>query len=248
MTGSKLHVVLGASGGVGAAVVQELVGRGHRVRAVSRRGSADLGGAVEVLAADVADPDGARQACRGAAVVYHCAAPPYTTWSERFPAMTAAVTDGAAAADAKLVFADNLYAYGPVDGPITEDTPQRGTGTKARVRAAMADGLLAAHAAGRLPVAIGRAADYYGPGGRNSAVGERLFDAALRGRRVRWLGRLDMPHTLSYLEDLARGLVTLGSGRRPTARSGTCRRPRRRPAESSSSWSSPSWGGRPASG
>jgi nucleoside-diphosphate-sugar epimerase len=33
---------------------------------------------------------------------------------------------------------------------------------------------------------------------------------ALRGKRARWLGSLDQSHTLNYLEDLARALVTLG--------------------------------------
>ena len=33
---------------------------------------------------------------------------------------------------------------------------------------------------------------------------------ALRGKRARWLGSLEQPHTLNYLEDMARALVTLG--------------------------------------
>jgi len=33
---------------------------------------------------------------------------------------------------------------------------------------------------------------------------------ALRGKRTRWLGSLDQPHTLNYLEDMGRALVTLG--------------------------------------
>jgi nucleoside-diphosphate-sugar epimerase len=74
----------------------------------------------------------------------------------------------------------------------------------------MADRLLASHREGRLRVAIGRASNYYGPGGRNSVTGDRLFRAAVAGRTVRWVGRLDQPHTLSYLEDVAAGLATLG--------------------------------------
>jgi hypothetical protein len=30
------------------------------------------------------------------------------------------------------VFADNLYVYGPPDGPMTEETPQRAQGKKGR--------------------------------------------------------------------------------------------------------------------
>ena len=115
--GYELHVVLGASGGTGSAVVRELVRRGHRVRAVNRSGDADVpdGSAVERAKGDVADPEGARRACAGASVVYHCAQPEYTKWREEFPPMADAVIDGAAAAGAKLVFADNLYMYGRTD-------------------------------------------------------------------------------------------------------------------------------------
>jgi nucleoside-diphosphate-sugar epimerase len=209
-TTSDLHVVLGASGGIGRAVVRELARRGHRARAVNRAGDADVPAGVERLAADVATPDGAKAAAAGAAVVYHCAQPPYTDWPAAFPPLTTAVTDGAAAAGAKLVLADNLYLYGPHDGPLTEDLPAAATDRKGRVRAQMAEGLLAAHRQGRLRVAIGRASNYYGPGGLASVTGERLFRAALAGKPVRWVGRLDQPHTLSYLEDVAAGLVTLG--------------------------------------
>jgi nucleoside-diphosphate-sugar epimerase len=204
------HVVIGAGGGTGSAVVRELAGRDLRVRAVTRSGKADVPEGVERVAADAGTPEGARQACAGAAVVYHCAQPPYTKWAERFRPLTDAIVDGAAAAGAKLVFADNLYMYGPPDGPMTEDTAQRARGSKGRVRIEMADALLRAHADGRLRVAIGRASDYYGPRGTTSTVGENIMKPLLHGKRVRWLGSLDQPHTLNYLEDMARSLVTLG--------------------------------------
>jgi uncharacterized protein YbjT (DUF2867 family) len=62
----QLHVVLGATGGAGGALVRELAGGGHRVRAVSRKPAADLPEGVEPLAADAADPAQTRTACAGA--------------------------------------------------------------------------------------------------------------------------------------------------------------------------------------
>jgi nucleoside-diphosphate-sugar epimerase len=211
----QLHVVLGATGGAGGALVSELAGGGHRVRAVSRTPTADLPEGVEPLAADAADPAQARTACAGATVVYHCVQPPYQRWVAEFPPLTQSIADAAAAAGARLVYADNLYAYGPVDGPLTEDLPAQPTTTKGRVRALMAERLLAAHRSGTLQVAIGRSSDYYGPGGANSVVGDILFGAAVKGRRARWLGRLDLPHSLNYLPDVARALALLGA--RPEA-------------------------------
>ena len=138
MAVESTHVVLGAAGGTGSAVVRELAARGRRVRAVTRGGTSDAPEGVEQLAADVGTAEGAARACEGAAVVYHCAQPPYREWAELFPPMTQAVIDGAAAAGAKLVFADNLYVYGPPDGPMTEETPQRAQGKKGRTRIEMA--------------------------------------------------------------------------------------------------------------
>jgi nucleoside-diphosphate-sugar epimerase len=105
---------------------------------------------------------------------------------------------------------DNLYVYGPPDGPMTEETPQRAEGRKGRTRIEMADAILRAHADGRLQSTIGRASDYYGPRGTTTTAGDNLMKPALRGKRTRWLGSLDQPHTLTYLEDMARALVTLG--------------------------------------
>ncbi len=219
MPSSRLHVVLGASGGIGRALVAELARRGHRVRAVHRRaGHDDLPPGVEALAADVGTADGARTACAGAAVVHHCAQPAYHRWAAEFPAMNEAVLAGAAAAGAKLVVADNLYTYAPPRGPLTEDAPQRPASRKGAVRLALATRLLDAHRAGTVRVAIGRASDYYGPGATASAAGRTVFGAVLAGRTVRWPGRVDVPRTLHHVDDIACGLATLAEDDRADGR------------------------------
>jgi uncharacterized protein YbjT (DUF2867 family) len=48
--------VLGAGGGAGGAITAELVGRGHLVTAVTRRGDAAVPDGVRVAAADLYDP------------------------------------------------------------------------------------------------------------------------------------------------------------------------------------------------
>jgi nucleoside-diphosphate-sugar epimerase len=207
---SQRNVVLGAAGGTGSAVARELAARGLQVRAVTRTGLADMPDDVEQVAADVGTAEGARRACAGARVVYHCAQPDYRRWPELFPSMTQAVVDGAAVAGAKLVFADNLYVYGPPDGAMTEETPQNARGKKGRTRIEMAGTLLRAHDEGTVRVTIGRASDYYGPRGTGTTAGDNVMRPALRGKRARWLGSLDQRHTLNYLEDMARALVTLG--------------------------------------
>ena len=202
-----VHVVFGATGAVGTAVVAELVRRGNRVRAISRHGQAPEG--AEAVAADAADPAQAAAAAAGAAVVYHCASPPYTRWPEQFPPLTRSILGAAESAGAKLVFADNLYAYGPVSGPLREDLPAAARGRKGRTRVAMAAEILTAHRQGRVRAAIGRASDYYGPHGTGSTAGQTVFGRILAGKKPQWTGRLDQPHTFHYLPDLARSLLVL---------------------------------------
>jgi nucleoside-diphosphate-sugar epimerase len=177
------------------------------VRAVSRHGEAPEG--AEGAAADAADAAEAAAAARGAGVVYHCVNPGYTRWPELLPTVSRSILRAAESSGAKLVFADNLYAYGPVEGPLREDLPTAAAGPKGRTRVEVAAEMLTAHQDGRARVTIGRASDYYGPGGANSASGEPVFGRVLAGKRPQWTGKLDVPHTFHYLPDIARALVTL---------------------------------------
>jgi nucleoside-diphosphate-sugar epimerase len=209
--GDSWHVVFGATGAIGGAVVDELTRAGRQVRAVSRGGQAPDG--AQGVAADASDRAQAARAAAGAFVIYHCANPPYTQWPELFPRLTGSILGAAESSGAKLVFADNLYAYGPVDGPLRENLPAAARGSKGRTRAGMAADLLAAHREGRARIVIGRASDYYGPHGTGSTAGETVFGRILAGKKPQWTGRLDQPHTFHYLPDIARGLVVLADRR-----------------------------------
>jgi putative NADH-flavin reductase len=75
------HVVLGATGGAGRALVAELARKGHRVRAVSRRATDPWPNGVESVTADILRADEVRKACRDEAIVYHAANVPYAPLS-----------------------------------------------------------------------------------------------------------------------------------------------------------------------
>lgn len=209
MNNNDLHVIFGASGGAGSALARELVERGKRVRAVTRSGNVTLPG-VESIKADAANLDEARQACQGAAVVYNCANVPYPDWLKKFPSIFDGITEGAASAKARLIVADNLYMYGRVSAPLTENLPYRATTRKGKLRAQMAEALMAAHQSGKVRVAIARGSDYYGPGIVNALAGAEVFRAVLAGKQAMWVGRLNAPHTLTFSEDFAHGMATLG--------------------------------------
>jgi nucleoside-diphosphate-sugar epimerase len=208
---NDLHVVLGAGGGAGNAIVRALHEAGLPVRAVNRSGSADVPEGIERMAADITTDDGIARAVSGASVIYMAAQPPYHRWPEEFPQMLDRVIEGAAAAGAKLVMVDNLYGYGPGAGTMAEDTPERATDRKGAVRRRMTETLLDAHRSGKLRVAIGRASDYFGPRADNSGITALAIEPVAAGKTIRWTADLDAPHSAAYLPDIARAYVTLGS-------------------------------------
>jgi NAD(P)-dependent dehydrogenase (short-subunit alcohol dehydrogenase family) len=163
--------VLGATGGIGRAITLELAARGHAVTAAARSAAATPWPAgVTATPTDVTDPVSARDACTGADVVVMAAQVPYPRWHTELVPLFDAAADAAAAAEARLVVVDNLYAYGSPDGPITEATPERPDTRKGAIRSELGRRLLARHADGEQRVAIGRFSDYYGAHADNSLV------------------------------------------------------------------------------
>ena len=204
-----LSVVLG-TGALGLAVARQLSATGQRFRVVSRVADITLPAGAEYVVANVAEPAEAKRACADATVVYHCASPPYHLWPKLHPPLMAAIIEGAAAARAKLIFGDNLYAYGPVDGALTDDLPYHATGPNGRTRAQIATLLMSAHREGRVRAAIGRGSDFFGPHARQSLVGDGIFARAMAGKPAQLLGTPDVPHSVTYIDDFGRALVTLG--------------------------------------
>jgi len=214
MSQDRLHVVFG-SGQVGRALTTHLAGLGLPVRVVSRNRPPGLVDGVDWRAADATDPDAATDAARGASVVYQCLNAPYTDWPERFPPLQRGVLAAAERNGALLVSLENIYGYGPTGGTaMTEDLPLAATTVKGRTRAAMTRELLDAADADRVRIAIGRASDFFGAGATESSLGERVFGNAVAGKRADFIGNPDLPHTYSYVPDIAAGLATLGTDER----------------------------------
>lgn len=206
----SLHLIIGA-GPVGSATALRLAADGQQVRIITRSGTGPDAEGIEKVAADAADPDRLSGLAAGAAVVYNCASPPYHRWPQDWPPLAASVLAAAEHAGAVLVTMSNLYGYGPVAHPITEQDALAATGPKGQVRAAIWAQALEAHQAGRVRAAEARASDFFGPGVRGqSPIGERSIPRLLAGRPVAVLGDPDAPHSWTYLPDIAATLVTLG--------------------------------------
>jgi nucleoside-diphosphate-sugar epimerase len=206
-------VVLGA-GAIGQGTARELAGAGHEVQIVSRSGRRPEVEGVTAVAADAGDVDHLTTLATGASAIVNALNPPkYTTWERDWPPLAAAALTAAERTGAGLVTVDNLYAYGLVDGPMTEATPRRPNGHKGELRARMWEAALEAHRAGRLRATSLRASDYTGPGVREtSLLNSMVITPALKGRPV-WLvmGGADVPHTWTDVRDTARLAAVLAT-------------------------------------
>ena len=198
---SDMHVVFGASGGIGNAVIRELAGQGVEVRGVNRSGKALVPSGADVVAADASRVDDVRRVVEGAAVVYQCL----------FPVEQDAIIDVAGETGAKLVVASNLYMYDPTLGPMSEDSPHRlGNRQSAKFYEAMNEQALEAHRSGRVRATVGQASDIYGPNVRHGIGSDQVFGPLAAGKPANFLGDLDAVHTYTFAGDCARALVTLG--------------------------------------
>lgn len=201
------HLVVGA-GPVGRSVAQQLAERGSRVTVATRSGRDTGLTGVDHVRVDASDADALSRAADGAAVLYNCVNPgDYTQWDRAWPPLAAALLTAVERTGAVYAITGNLYPYGPVDMPMTEDLPDVATDHKGVLRARLWSDALAAHRAGRIRAVEVRGSDYVGPGVGNNGHVSRVVPAALRGRTVTMIGRTDQPHTFTDVQDVARALV-----------------------------------------
>jgi nucleoside-diphosphate-sugar epimerase len=205
-----MHLVLGGTGGVGQAVIKDLITRGLPVKAVER--SKDVKG-VETIKADLLDAGQTKQAIAGAEYVYLCIGLPYfgKVWTENWPKIMNNVIEACVDTNAKLIFLDNIYMYGPAPLPVPfdENTSKQPTSVKGQARKVTEQILLDAMAAGKVKAVIGRSADFYGPGAVNTLFYSTFLTRMATGKAPQWLGSVTAKHTYSYSLDNGRALVEL---------------------------------------
>lgn len=162
-------------------------------------------------AADVEDADAMRRACNGVDAVACCIGLPYdaAVWARVWPRAMSNLIEGCAASGARLVYADNLYLYGPQTRPLTEVLPLTTYGKKPRTKAEITKLWRDAHAAGKVRAVTARASDFYGPDAPTSVISTYGVARFLSGRGALVPYPADHPHDFTYVPDFACALVTL---------------------------------------
>ena len=208
---SELHVVTGA-GPVGTTVAEQLAAAGKNVRILTRSGSGPEHPLVERRRVDVTRREQLAAAVDGASAVYHCThGSKYaaSAWWAELPGTEQIVLDVAGQAGAVAVFPESLYSYGPVDRPMTEDTPRTADFGKPAVRVA----LLRAREQSATPTVSVAASDFIGPHVRVSHAGERMVPNILSGKAVQAFGNVNLPHSFTYMPDLAAAMIRAAQDR-----------------------------------
>ena len=229
--GRERHVVFGA-GQVGSLLAERLLAQGHQVR-VAKRSAGGVPAGAEAMLGDAAREDFCTDAAAGAAVVYHCMNPPYSTkvWAELLPRYMQNLIAASARAGARLIVLDNVYMLGKPNGKrLSEETPMNPSSRKGEIRARTAQLVFDAHKRGDVRATSARASDFYGPRGTLSTLGDFFWPRVLKGRSGQVIANPDMLHTFHYIPDVAAGLATLGSAPDDAfGRPGCSRASRRRP-------------------
>lgn len=208
---TKTALVLGATGGVGGAVMHRLIQGGWTVRALTRRTDVDFPTGCEAVIGDAMDPAAVATAATGASVIVHAVNPPgYRDWDRLVLPMLDNTVQAASATGARIVLPGTVYNYGPNMFPnIAEDAPQTPKTRKGKIRVEMEQRLRTAAAQGRCSALIVRAGDFFGPGGANNWFGQGLVTPGRRPKVIRNPGARGVGHQWAYLPDVAETMARL---------------------------------------
>lgn len=209
---SRTVLVLGANGRFGAAAVAAFAAAGWRVLAQARRAPAALPAALPAgaiaLPLPLEDTDALAAAAAGASVVVYAVNPVYTEWHRQLLPLARLGLDLAERLGALFMLPGNVYGFGErMPAVLREDTPERPSTDKGRLRVELEAELRARAAAGRLRAVVLRAGDFYGAG-RGSWLDLAVAKSLADGKLV-YPGPLDLPHAWAYLPDLARAFVAV---------------------------------------
>ena len=209
---NNLHTILGAGGSIGNTLTNELLENGQKIRLVSRSIFEFQG--TESLKADISNYKQTLEAVANSDVVYLVAGLKYDykVWKEMWPKIMNNVIEACKKTNSKLIFLDNVYMYGKVNGKMTEDTPYNPCSKKGEIRAKIATQLEEEYKKGNIRALIVRSADFYGPYAYKSSVPYVLaIDKLLKGKKAQWLIDVNLNHSYTYTVDIAKALFLMSN-------------------------------------
>lgn len=208
-----VQTILGSGGGIGVPLARELKHYTDQIRLVSRN-PRKVNETDQLFPADVSDLNQIDKAIAGSDVVYVTIGFEYNlkVWKRTWPSFLEQVIASCIKHNAKLVFFDNMYMYDKNSIPfMTETSPVNPPSEKGKVRKQLREMILNEVEKGKLTALIARAADFYGPDNKNSALKIMVIDNLLKGKKAQIFGNQDKIHTYTYTPDAAKATAILGN-------------------------------------
>ena len=228
---TDIAAVTGAEGFIGSHLVEGLVRRGNRVKAMvlynmwSSTGwletlAPEITDQVDVVFGDVRDPATVRELVEGASVVYHLAAIGSVPYSYSAPRSfidtntigTMHVLEAARACRTpRVVHTSTSETYGTARTvPISESHPLQAQSPYAASKVAGDKLAESYHLSFGLPVVTLRPFNTFGPRQSTRAVIPQVITQLASGSKQLMLGALDPTRDFSYVLDTAEAFMTLG--------------------------------------
>nr|WP_294941582.1 NAD-dependent epimerase/dehydratase family protein [uncultured Mucilaginibacter sp.] len=206
-----IHTILGAGGPVANALTRELENHNQTIRLISRR-EIKPGKNTTWKKADLLKLDELREAAKGSTIIYLCAGIVYDAevWKEQWPVIIKNVIAVAKENNARLIFFDNVYMYGLVNGPMKEDTSYNPISEKGKVRVGVANAIMNEVKAGILQASIARAPDFYGTDSTNSFFDMMVLAKYAKKEMAQWIGDANKKHCFIYIDDAGKAMYLLG--------------------------------------
>lgn len=207
-----MHTILGAGGPSANALTRELLKHNEEVRLVSRRPVKTSDARVTWRKADLLNYHEVLAAVKGSTVIYMCAGLVYDKeiWKQQWPVVMQNLINVAKETQARLLFFDNVYMYGLVNGPMLESTPYNPISVKGEVRAKIASQLMEEVKSGNIRATIARAADFYGADSMNSFLDSMVLDKFAKHQSAQWIGDPKKLHSFTYIPDTGKAMYLLG--------------------------------------
>ncbi|RPF55487.1 SDR family NAD(P)-dependent oxidoreductase [Aquisalibacillus elongatus] len=208
----KKALVLGASGGMGYSIVNELQSKGVEVVAFARTEEklqklfAKRSG-ITIFPGDVFQYEELVKAAQGVDVIFHSVNIPYYEWASKQEFLMTNIVKASEQVGSKLVVVDNIYAYGISNGEkITEDSPKNPHTKKGAIRLKL-ETIVKSSAT---PWLIVHFPDFYGPNAENTVLGQTLQGVSNNKSGI-FIGRKYLKKEFIYTPDGAKAIVELAN-------------------------------------
>jgi nucleoside-diphosphate-sugar epimerase len=207
-----MQTILGANGVIAKELAKALPAYTENIRLVSRDPK-KVNQTDQLFKADITSAEQTMKAVEGSDVVYLTIGLKYDikVWKHDWPIIMRNVIDACKRNRSKLIFFDNVYALGKVNGWMTENTPMNPISEKGKVRKILDEMVLESISNGAVQAIIARSADFYGPDAPLSIVNMLLLNKYGQGKGGQLLISDKFKHSYTYTPDAAKALAILGN-------------------------------------